>query len=88
MEHSIIETILSMYILHLLYETPIQRGRTTVIEDLPPLYDIKVSLKLDKNVRNAYLLPQKEEVSFEQKNGILGMIIPKMQCHQAIVLNY
>ncbi len=76
------------YILHLLYGAPIQRGRTSIIEDLPPLYDISVRVKVEAQLKKLYLAHQKDEVKFTQKDGIVEFIVPKVQCHQIVVLEY
>ena len=75
------------YVLHLLYGSPITRGRTQVIEDLPPLYQIPVQIRTDRPVRRVYLAPQMEELTFRQAGGLLELVVPKIQCHQLIVLD-
>ena len=44
----------SRYVLHLLYATPIQRGRAQVIEDLVPYSDTDVQINL-KKISKKYL---------------------------------
>ena len=78
----------SRYVLHLLYATPIQRGRTSVIEDLPPLRDVAVAAHIKQTVTRAYLAPQQAELPFTQEAGVVRLTVPIVQCHQAIVLDY
>lgn len=76
------------YVNHLLYATPVKRGSgVEVIEDLIPLYDIRVTLKLDKPVRRVYLAPQMKELPFDANGGgSVTYTVPKLECHQMIVL--
>lgn len=78
----------SRYVLHLLYATPVQRGRAQVIEDLPQVYDIKAVLKVEEKVSRAYLAPQGIEIPFVQENGKVTVMVPKVQCHQMVVFDY
>lgn len=76
------------YVCHLLYASPIQRGRAEVIEDMPPLYDIPVKIRTSRQVKRVYLAPQMEEIAFEQALGAVTLTVPKVQCHQIVVLDY
>ncbi|ULL14280.1 beta-galactosidase [Paenibacillus sp. H1-7] len=75
------------YVNHLLYATPVKRGSgVEVIEDIVPLYDVRVTLKLDKPVKRAYLAPQMEELPIDAVNGSVSYTVPKLECHQMVVL--
>lgn len=76
------------YVLHLLYASPIQRGNVRVIEDIVPIYDIPVSINLDEKVTSAYLIPSGENIKLSRKNGKLSVVIPELNCHTALVLEY
>lgn len=76
------------YALHMLYGSPIQRGRTSVIEDLLPIYNIPVSINIPEKVNRVLLVLQKEEIPFIQKEGVLEFTVPKILCHQALILEY
>jgi hypothetical protein len=75
------------YVLHLLYGLPVARGRVSVIEDLPELRDVAVSARIDGTVRKVYLVPCLEEVPFEQSGNVVRLSIPRVVCHQAVVLD-
>ncbi len=75
------------YVLHLLYGSPITRGRTQVIEDLPSIHRIPVRMRLEKPIRRAYLAPQMIDLPFEQAAGIVSLTVPELNCHQMIVLD-
>lgn len=76
------------YVLHLLYATPIQRGRVSVIEDLPPIYDVKASMQVKESIKRAYLAPQGTEIPFKQDGSTVNISIPKVECHQMAVFDY
>lgn len=76
------------YVLHLLYATPIQRGRTSVIEDLPPLYNIPVELAVAEPVKSVELAPGGGALAFRQENGTVTFTVPEVRCHQMVTLNY
>jgi hypothetical protein len=76
------------YVLHLLYGPPIQRGIARVIEDLVPLYNVKVSLDADVPVRNAYMVPGNRELQMDRQNSGLSVTVPEFSCHTAIVFEY
>ncbi len=73
---------------HLLYASPVKRGGgwIEVIEDIIPIYDCKVSIKLDKKPSNVYLAPQMTEIDYEYESGRLNYTVPKIDCHQMIVI--
>ncbi|WP_179215906.1 alpha-amylase family protein [Paenibacillus sp. MY03] len=76
------------YVLHLLYATPIQRGRTLVIDDLPPLYDVNVKVHVKEPIQRIYLAPEMKEIPFVQVDTQIEMKVPKVECHQIVVLDY
>lgn len=77
------------YINHLLYVSPVRRGlRTEIIEDIVPIYNTEVELKLNKKIKNVYLAPQKISIPFIQENGIVKFTVDKFECHQMVVLDY
>ena len=50
------------YVLHLLYGSPILRGRCHVIEDLPRMTDVRVRLRLPEAVKRLRLVPDGVEL--------------------------
>ena len=73
------------YCLHLLYGSPIRRGRAEVIEDLPPLFDLPVTVRIPERVRGVFLQPGGEELAFAQAEGAVSFRVPRVQCHQLVV---
>ncbi|MCK5564917.1 MAG: hypothetical protein KAJ07_06685 [Planctomycetes bacterium] len=78
----------SRYVVHLLYGPPIKRGRCEVIEDLPLLYNVPVSIDVPQEIKKALLVPDMRELIISRKNGKLSVTVPKFQCHCAVVLEY
>jgi hypothetical protein len=76
------------YVLHLLYGPPLKRGRCEVIEDLVPLLDIPVELRVPEALRHVYLAPQGEDVNVISESGVTRLCVPYVQCHQAVVFEY
>ncbi len=77
------------YVHHLLYAAPVKRGEDIcVIEDIVPLYDVKASVALPHKIKRAYLAPQTEELPFTEKDGRVCYTVPKLDCHQMVVLEY
>lgn len=74
----------SRYVFHAAYASPIQRGRTSVIEDIPPMYQVRVSVKVAENVERVTLVPSGEELAFAQCGDTLTFTIACVQCHQAV----
>ncbi len=90
-------------ILHLLYANTINRGGAAelhggnasgtqqsyeVIEDLLPLHNLDVELKLGAEVKSVCLQPSGETIEFEQTDGSLCFRVPQLLCHQMVVLEY
>ncbi|MGQ9455250.1 MAG: beta-galactosidase trimerization domain-containing protein [Armatimonadota bacterium] len=91
------------YVLHLLYAGTIARGaqvnlspegyvrnsnRIEVLEELIPLHDVEVTLKLPRTIKRTLLQPQGQEITFEAENNKLKIKIDKFTCHQMVVLEY
>lgn len=91
------------YVLHLLYGPAISRGgmaahheqlplrvgsHVEVIEDLPALHGIEVSLRLDKPVNSAKLSLQGETLPMTQDGDLTKLRLDTFTCHQMIDLAY
>jgi hypothetical protein len=77
------------YVNHLLYAAPVKRGqRAEIIEDLIPVYNTEVSLKLDKQPKRVYLAPQMKDIAYTYENGILRYTVDQFTCHQMVVIDY
>jgi hypothetical protein len=76
------------YVAHLLYGPPLQRGRCLVIEDLVPLYEIPLELRVPQKVVSAYLIPGGEVLSLTQVGTAVKAVVPRVRCHQAVAFEY
>lgn len=74
----------SRYVFHAAYATPVQRGRTSILEDMPAIANVHVGISMTEAVKKVALVPSGDELSFAQENGILHFTIPEVQCHQAV----
>ncbi len=91
------------YVLHLLYAPMIKRGSPVnlhggnlagdgqsveLIEDLPPLVDIEVELKVPRKITRATVEPGGVELPLRQQDGVVGLSIDRFACHGLIALEY
>lgn len=77
------------FINHLLYASPVKRGDSIeVIEDILPLYDVNVTVRIPYKVKKVYLAPQMQEIAFDQDGEQVSYTISRLECHQMVVLDY
>jgi hypothetical protein len=88
------------HVLHLLYAPTVNRGgviqlsggtvsggkSVEVIEDLPPLPGVEVTLSLAANIRGARLVPQGDELPLHRVGDRVTLRPPTFACHQMIEL--
>ncbi|MDF9844541.1 MULTISPECIES: alpha-amylase family protein [unclassified Paenibacillus] len=77
------------YVNHLLYAAPALKGRIEVIEDIVPLRDVSVSLRLPSAaaVKRVYLAPAMTELPFTaDQDGGITYTVPRLENHQMAVL--
>jgi len=74
-------------VVHLLYASPVKRGQgIEVIEDLLPISNVVVSLRVDAPPSRVYLAPQGSDLPFTVKDGVLHTMVPEVLCHQMVVV--
>ncbi len=79
----------SRYVCHLLYATPVRRGKNVeIIEDIIPLGNVSLTLRLGKAIKRVYLAPTGEELPFTAEDGKITLTVPRVDCHQMVVLDY
>ncbi|MBC7809255.1 MAG: beta-galactosidase trimerization domain-containing protein [Akkermansiaceae bacterium] len=78
----------SRYVCHLLYASPVRRGKSIeVIEDILPIHDVSVTLRLLNPVSEVRLQPQDVAISVQHgKDGTVRFVVPRLECHQMVVL--
>jgi len=76
------------FVTHVLYVSPVLRGSVQVIEDIVPVYNVKVSIKTDKKIKKCYLAPTGEEIAFTQNGDKLEYTVPEVYCSAVVVSEY
>lgn len=76
------------YVAHLLYATPHLRGGLELIEDLVPLFDIPVEVRLPVEVQEATLIPNNSTLPLEFEDGVARTVVPTFRMHCAVVFEY
>ena len=73
-------------IVHLLQYCPERRGENLdLVEDVVPLYDVPLSLKLPRRPRRAYLAPRETPVEFTYAAGRADVLVPEVEGHAMVV---
>ena len=76
-------------IVHLLHYIPERRSETLdVIEDVIPLYDLKVSVQTPRKVKSVKCVPQNIEIDFAENGGRIEFTVDKVVGHQMVSLEY
>ncbi|MCC3371628.1 beta-galactosidase trimerization domain-containing protein [Cohnella sp. REN36] len=74
---------------HLLYASPVRRGNgIEVIEDLVPIRDVTVSLRVPSAVSSVTLEPGGRPLAYDQADGTVRYTVPEVLCHQMVVLAF
>jgi hypothetical protein len=74
------------WVVHLLHYIPERRNQQIdTIEDVIPLYDVKISIKSPK-IKAVRCVPEQEPLPFNQKNERVEFVLPRLVGHQMIAL--
>jgi len=81
------------YVAHLLFAPTNIRGKFNnqpieIIEDLIPLRDTHVALRLRRKVKSVCLVPEGEALDFAQQDGVVSFTVPEFTSHQMVELAY
>jgi hypothetical protein len=76
------------YVAHLLYGPPLQRGRCLIVEDLVPLHDVPIELRVPQTISRAYLVPSKQPLVLHRTGDSVAVTVPEVRCHQVVVFEY
>jgi hypothetical protein len=75
-------------VLHLLHYIPERRGRRfDTIEDVIPLFDIGVSVKVKGKVKSVRLAPSGGRLDFAEREGRVELTVPRLEGHAMVVLD-
>lgn len=78
----------NQYVLHLMYASPVQKGGVSVLEDFPPLHDVKVKIHIPETIESVLMIPQNETISFKKIGDTYEFAVPKITGHQMIVVSF
>jgi len=77
------------WVVHLLHYVPAPRARKLcIVEDVIPLYDVKVSLRADVKVKGVRCVPGGEKLNFGVTSARIEFVVPKVAGHQMIEISY
>ncbi len=75
-------------ILHLLHYIPEHRSEyIDTVEDVIPLYDIEVRIRLDKKPEQVILVPEGEALKYSMEDGYVSVLIPKIEGHRMVAIS-
>lgn len=74
-------------IVHLLQFVAERRHMLDIVEDIVPLYNVPVSLRLAKRPERVYAAPGGEDLAFEYAEGRVSLTVPKVEGHAMVVLS-
>lgn len=76
------------YCLNMTYACPTRRGAAEIIEDIPTMYDIRVTLNVKENIKNVYIALSGQKLDFKNDNEKITFTVPELNCHTSIVIEY
>jgi hypothetical protein len=78
----------SRYVLHLLYCPVTQRGRVAVLEDFPPLHDVRVQFDFPESIESVTMLSDDLNLTVPQKSSSGSLSVPQLRGHGLLVFQY
>jgi hypothetical protein len=75
-------------VVHLTYVNPVHRGPTEVVEDIVPLFEREVALRLEREPKRVYLAPSREELPFTYVDGRVRFSVPRLELSQIVVAEH
>lgn len=77
------------YVVHALHYIPIKNSQELyTIEDVIPLHEVHFSLSVPNPVHSVMLVPEREPLKFAYKKGRVTFVIPKIEGHIMVALQY
>ena len=76
------------YCINLAYASPSRRGSAEIIDDIIPIYDLNLKVNVPERIKRVYLPLKNKELAFEAEDGEVEFLLPKLLCHETIVLEY
>jgi len=77
------------WIVHLLHYIPERRSQTIdILEDVIPLYQVSLSVKTAWAVKSIALVPQQEDIPFQQGNDRTQFVVLRLDGHQMVEIKF
>jgi hypothetical protein len=77
------------WIVHLLHYVPERRGEDfDVIEDVIPIYNVPVSVRIPEQVGAVALAPQGDPLQYTQRGGRVEFVVPQVRGHQMVCITF
>lgn len=74
-------------VIHILHYIPERRCKSIdIIEDVIPIYDVKIRVRTDNPPSKCYLAPELKELDFVYNNGYTEFTVEKVNGYQIVVL--
>lgn len=75
--------------MHLLHYIAERRGaQFDTVEDVIPLHDLRVSVRLEKSMAAVTLVPQNTALPFEMEGHRASFVVPRVDGHQMVEIAY
>jgi hypothetical protein len=75
-------------ILHMLHYIPERRGTEfDIVEDIIPVYNLKVSVRSERKVNSVMLVPQNQAIPFKVNNQRVEFDLKELNGHQMIAFS-
>jgi hypothetical protein len=78
----------SRYSINLTYAAPQTRGAAQIIDEILPVYDIKLEIKIPERVKAVRLPLQDKALDFACEDGKISFTLPRLYCHETVVIEY
>ena len=76
------------FALHVLYAPPINRGNVCLLEDFPTLHDVKLTVRVDENIKEVIMEPEGERLEFTQSGNELTFTLKPFHTHKLVALKW
>lgn len=74
------------FALHVLYAPPVNRGNVCLLCDFPTLYDVKVSVKVDREITEVVSQPDGKKLDFVQNGDVVTISFDPFSLHKLVIL--
>ena len=76
-------------IVHVLHYVPVKKCKNLeIVEDVIPLYNLKITMNEERKVRDIYTVPDRQKIVYEQNGSELDFTVKEVNGHQMIAICY